>query len=77
LAGYPIRGAITAVAASDGAVTLDLDAAPGVLEAGPQVFLASPEALGVARPGRQCLARIERDRNLWRIFDLRLLEEPR
>jgi len=77
LAGYPIRGAITAVAASEGLVTLDLDAAPGVLQAGPQVFFASPEALAAARPGRQCLARTEPDRGRWRLFDLRLLEGTR
>jgi hypothetical protein len=77
LAGYSIRGTITAVQAPAGSLTLDLDAAPGVMEAGPQVFQASAGTLAAARTGRQCLARIERKASGWRLFDLRLLEEPR
>jgi len=77
LAGYPVRGTITGVETQTGRLTLDLDAAPGVMEAGPQIFHASAATLAVARPDRQCLARIEREAGGWRLFDLRLLEEPR
>jgi hypothetical protein len=74
LLGYPVRGTVTAVSTEHQTVTLDVDAVPGVMDAGPHVFSAGHGALAALLRGRECLARIERQGDAWRIFDVRLLQ---
>jgi hypothetical protein len=75
LRGYSIRG--TVVAADPGAASIwDIDAVPGVMDAGRHQFQADPAVSRELHPGDTFLARIERRGAAWWLFDARRLAEP-
>jgi len=75
LRGYSIRGTVVAAAAL-GATTWNIDAVPGVMDAGSHDFQATPEVRRQLHPGDSFLARIERRGADWWLFDARRLAEP-
>ena len=75
--GFPMRGAIAAIATERGALRVTHGEIPGVLAAGAHEFRAAPGVLAAVAPGRQFFGRIERRDGAWWVFDVRLVVAPR
>ena len=76
LAGFSMRGTITALALDRGVLRVQHPEIPGVLPAGMDEFRADPAVLTADATGRQFLGRIERRDGAWRVYDVRLLVQP-
>lgn len=73
LSGFPMRGAVTKVAADQGSVNVMHPDIPGVLRSGNHDFKAAANVLSALQPGRRFLGRIEKRQGKWWLFDVRPL----
>jgi hypothetical protein len=74
LLGYSVRGTVARLDLAARSLVLETDAVPGVMDAGEHVFTLGPSDRPFLSPGDECLGRIQRSGDGWRIFDLRRLE---
>ncbi|MCX6953450.1 MAG: sialidase family protein [Verrucomicrobia bacterium] len=72
LVGYPIRGAVAALATDRGTLHIVHEELPGLLFAGTHEFHAAPSVLAAVQLGRRVFGRIEQRNGQWWLFDVRL-----
>jgi len=73
LLGYPMRGVVKGLDGDRNTLKLEIDAVPGVMDAGEHEFKATAGLLQSVRIGSSVIARIDRDGKDWTIFEVHQL----
>jgi hypothetical protein len=74
LLGYPVRGIIEHIDPDHDSLTVDLDAVPGIMDPGIHNFKATAAVLMSARVGSSIMARIDRQDNGWKMFEVHAMQ---
>ncbi len=74
LLGYPVRGTIKSIDADRNSLSVDLDPVPGIMDPGVHDFKATASVLMSVRVGSIVMARIDRQGNSWKMFEVHAMQ---